>query len=544
MSPERIVFRCARDGLAATLEGGLLGGYDGAGAWSLILGNIAPGDEQLMVETHEGLHHELQASTAYGRVTASARLLARRGFRSAALTELFFDMVDRSHGTHEAFATTVSASVVGVARARELFTGNTDYLGHLDRGHGLAGPATLPWRIRETASASVLRAVMSPEALFDVLARGFDRLTRRAFDEGDHPDVRLAAFERAGGPDTWAYLVRDLAAEFPDHALDAGDPDRRELPDDADLDRVRAFEEDVVLRRCYEHVSDVLAREGLRTIPWDRQLEAAELFKDEVGRVDPELGERLAVVAERRPVLDDALEYDRQGIELRGPLPARTVDVDTTLASLRAFQSWDVDGDPHVCGVWLGRRVARKQFAFQDELPDPVVALMAPMRFPDGEVLVFGLLPSDWTPRQVQDVLGDVPLLVLTTHHTLTDDGTTALLRTVEPVFVLMDLPVAWHVEDWLRQDAAVRMALVPLDGFEGGDLLLLAFDVDRSPGFRFVHVGGRTAVSLLAERLRLRHGDRLEITAEVLREDAVALNYALNHVLGAWRVLDQDGVE
>lgn len=127
--------------------------------------------------------------------------------------------------------------------------------------------------------------------------------------------------EHAGVPGTWAGLVRDLAAEFPDRALDEGAPDRRELPDDAEVDRVRAFEEDVLLRRCYEHVSGGLAREGLRTIPWDRQLEAADLFKDEVARVDPELGERPAVVAGRRPVLDDALEYDRQGIELRAPLP-------------------------------------------------------------------------------------------------------------------------------------------------------------------------------------------------------------------------------
>ncbi len=101
-----IIFACARDGLTRTLEQGLLGGYDGAGAWVLAMPNLRGDSEQLMVETHEGLHHELQTSSGLGLVSAMALLLARRGFRPHALAELFQGLANDSTHTHEVFATT------------------------------------------------------------------------------------------------------------------------------------------------------------------------------------------------------------------------------------------------------------------------------------------------------------------------------------------------------------------------------------------------------------------------------------------------------
>jgi len=62
MAPES-GFKCGRLGLDATLKFGLLGGYDGVGAWALTLANIRDGDEQWMAELHEGMHHELQISS-------------------------------------------------------------------------------------------------------------------------------------------------------------------------------------------------------------------------------------------------------------------------------------------------------------------------------------------------------------------------------------------------------------------------------------------------------------------------------------------------
>jgi hypothetical protein len=160
------------------------------------------------------------------------------------------------------------------------------------------------------------------------------------------------------------------------------------------------------------------------------------------------------------------------------------------------------------------------------------------------DVVRLGLLPTTTTPRECQNLLGDVPLLVLTTHYTLVDDDVADRLRRVEPVFVLMDLPVGWHVDDWFRQGTDVRMALTPLEGAGPVELDMVAFVVADAPGFRFVHVGGKVGVSLLVERLRQRYGDRLAISGELVRDDATAFNLMLNHVFGAWHVLDQDAVD
>ncbi|GAA0713771.1 hypothetical protein Drose_26145 [Dactylosporangium roseum] len=83
-----IAFRCEHGGLPDLLGTGLLGGYDGAGAWTVVLPALRDSDEQQLVETQEGLHHELRVSSAWGLVSAMASLLAMRGTRPAsALSE-------------------------------------------------------------------------------------------------------------------------------------------------------------------------------------------------------------------------------------------------------------------------------------------------------------------------------------------------------------------------------------------------------------------------------------------------------------------------
>jgi hypothetical protein len=515
--PHRVVFSCARSGLAQTLRQGLLGGYDGAGAWILALDSIRDGDEQLMVETHEGLHHELQASSGFGLVSAMVLLLAQRGTRPHALKELFHGLVGSSRLTHELFATTLSASVAGIEQTRTILRDNPVYLGYLERGLALGGGPDTPPRYRGTAAAAVLRCCMAPAGVFDLLELGFGQISRQRLPvRGGVPDERLVAFEEAGG-----------AAGWPEEA--------------AELD------EEALLRQCYERTCAVLAGAGLPSVSWTEQEQVAHALTEAVGRADAGLAQRLNIVTGRRPVVDDGLEFDRQKVVLRERLPAEIIDLATAQTSLSAFVAGAADGEPHACCVWLSRRVAEKQFAIPPGvmLPDLLVALLARARAPDGSAVVrLGLLPSSTTPRQCQDLLGHVPLLVLTTHYTLAGEATAARLRRVEPVFVLMDLPVAWHVDDWFRQGAGVRMALVPLEGVGAAELDMVAFAVDRVPGFRFVFAGGKAGVSLLVERLRRRHGDRLAISGTLIRDNAVAFNLMLNHVFGAWHVLDQDAVE
>lgn len=49
---------------------------------------------------------------------------------------------------------------------------------------------------------------------------------------------------------------------------------------------------------------------------------------------------------------------------------------------------------------------------------------------------------------------------MLTTHYTLTRSNALAALQQVEPVFVVMDLAVAWHVDGWIRQGATIRFGI------------------------------------------------------------------------------------
>jgi hypothetical protein len=544
----RVTFSCARDGLAQTLERGLLGGYDGASAWVLALPNIRDGGEQLMVETHEGLHHELQASSGVGLITAMALLLAQRGTRPLALKQLFRMLAEDSRETHEVFATTLSASIAGVEQATTMLRDNPVYLGYLKRGLALGGSPATPWRYRETAAAAVLRCCMAPAGVFDLLGLGFGTVSGQSLPvSGGLPDQRLTAFEDAGGPACWPQLLGELAASHPDQFDLERSVDGRQLPDGAgELTERRRFDEEILLPRCYELVRSVLDGVGLPSVAWNEQEHVAQALKDSVGQVDSELAQRLNVVTERRPILDDGLEYDRQKVVLQDPLPVQIMDA-TAPGALRAFCAEDADGAPHACGVWLSRRVAEKQFAIPPDVrfPELVVALLVRARTPDGSSVVrLGLLPSSMTPRECQALLGDVPLLVVTTHYTLTDDNVARRLRQAQPVFVLMDLPVAWHVADWIRQGADVRMALVPLQGVGPAELDMVAFAIDRVPSFRFIWIGGRVGVSILVERLRRHHGDRLTISSEMIRADAAAFNLLLNHVLGAWHVLDQDAVE
>lgn len=549
MSPPRprIEFACARDGLAGTLERTLLGGYDGAGAWLLAVGNIRDAEEQLLVETHEGLHHELQSSTALGLTAAMAIMLSRRNVRPYALADFFRTAVENTRDTHEVFATLLAASVVGLERTHDLLSDNQEYLGHLRRGLRLGGPDGA-WRLRKTAAAAVLRCCMAPAGVLGLLQSGFGSAAQWPVrPAGGWPDERLRAFEAADGAARWSRLRAALEEENPTEFRRETDPDRREPPPDAaGLSMARHYDEQVLLRRCYEETRAVLDDAGLPSVPWAEQERVARELRGAVASVDAELAERLSIVTERRPVVDDGLEYDRQGVLLRERLPAQLIDPATTRAMLSAFIARDAEGDPFACGVWLASEVVRKQFSLPDglELPPTVTALILPARDADvSPVVRLGLLASGTTPRQAQDLLGDVPLVVLTSHYSLTNADLHRLLSRVEPVFVLMDLPVRWHVDDWFRQGAAVRMALTPVEG-AGAAIDLLALGVDAAPNLVFLCLGGRVGTSVLAESLRRRYGDRLPVDADLLRADANAVNLVLNIVFASWHLLDQNAVE
>ncbi|MBE1489168.1 PHP domain-containing protein [Plantactinospora soyae] len=500
-------FACSRDGLATVL----LGGYDGTGSWSIAAPQMRGDDEQLLVETHEGLHHELQSSTMYGLVASLSAQLSGRGVSRYRLREAFQEMVDRSQHVHEVFATTLAAEVTGIGLARRLLAGNTAYTGHLDTGLELAGSGA-PDPRRASVAAAVLRCCMAPAGVTALISGGFRSLSRAHLTADDlTPDARLERFR----------VVR-AAAEF-DRLL---------------CDMTGAAEQDL-MRACYEQTRHILDQAGLPSVAWSDQAEVAAALRAAVGAVDTDLADRLNIVTERRPLLDDGLEYDRQKVVLRDRLPVEVCVLTDAEQAGRSF------GGSFACAVWMSRAVLAKQFRLPETppLPDLVAALIDGGGSEPGVRL--GLLPDGMTPGEVQTWLGPVPVVALTTHLTLSNREADARLRRSSPVFVLMDLPVAWHVDDWLRRGATVRLALTPLESpFGGVELWLAAFAIDRRPGLRFLAVGGKVGVSVLVERLRQRHGERLVIDGGFLSAEAGAVNAVLTRVFDTWHVLDQDAVE
>jgi hypothetical protein len=541
------VFACESTNLRSTLEGGLLGGYDGAAAWSLHLMAMRSADEQEMVEHHEGLHHELQASSAWGLTSAMALMLARRGTRPMTLHDTFDVMVEASRQTHECFATVLAATLNGVDEAQELLDGNELYLGYLERALNLV-PANEPWELRSAGIAAVLRAAMAPTAVLALLDAGFLKLSPASLDLAiDGPDSRLAAFEQTVTNEGWTAVFDAIRDESPEHWVGGSIGRRAPLPDDPDeLAELRRFEEAVVGPFCHRYVRQVFEQAGRATLGHDQQALMAGKLKAAVTAVDAELGNRLQLITERRPILDDALEYDRQRVRLRNRLSVELLTPDETVANVDAF-TVHLDGDTsYVCAAWLDERAARKQFEFPIDsvLPDVLICLLVRAATPDGlEVARIGMLPPDSTPRSIQDKV-PVPLLVVTTHLTLTHPEPLAVLQRVEPVFVVMDLPVAWHIDDWIAQGATVSFGLTPLAGDLPGNLWLAAFGLDMSGGMRFLSIGGKVGVSLLVERLRQRHTERFVFDGEVIYGDLAGINLAVSHVVGTWHVLDQDGAE
>lgn len=477
-----------------------------------------------MTEMHEALHHELQRSSGWGLLASGAGILARSGFRRHALREVFLRLVDQSRDSHETYATTLSAIVTGVDAARELLAGNREYLAYLDRGLALVDvDGDWSWQFRGAAVDAVLRVCLRPAVSLDLLGRGFRQLGSGDVGDGrDSPDQRLAVFEQTGGPQSWTPLFAALLAEFPDRGGDASSVRLR--AGSPEFEQLRQFEEEVLGPRCHAHVCEVLDRAGLASVGSRQQSALATAYRDAVAEVSPETAALITVARERLAAHEDGLELHRQRVLLRAPLTAELVPV-----------AEPAGGQDHVCGLWLDGAVAKGQFAFGgQDVPERFAAIATV----SGAAIRLGLLPDGVTPTQCQAVLANRPLLVLTTHHTLARHGDLlAMLHTIEPVFVVMDLPVERHVAQWAAGGILVRTATRDL-----GDFTLLMLAVTRNHPFRFLCIGTPAGMYLLADRLRRRYPGQVVLEPTLLDEHPAATGYAVDFILNAWHLLKQGG--
>jgi len=309
--------------------------------------------------------------------------------------------------------------------------------------------------------------------------------------------------------------------------------------DSPEFDHLRRFEEEILMPRCHAHACTFLDGLGLPSIGFRQQSALATAFQTAVRDADPEFAAQLELVHERRPIHEEALEYNRQRIWLRGRMPAEVIAPEEAKELFRSARG----GAGFVCGVWIDRQVALGQFDLEADVPDPLVAIAA---VDDSESrLRLGLLPDGIAPVACQAMLGGSPLVVLTTHHTLARHADVlALLQTIEPVYVLMDLPVNRHVKQWIDAGIVVRMAHVELGPLlpDHAGMTLLIFAVTRNHPFRFLCLGADASVAVLADQMRRRYPEQITDDASLIEEYQPATVAAVEFVLGSWHVLQQGG--
>src|SRR5262249_58608761 len=111
--------------------------------------------------------------------------------------------------------------------------------------------------------------------------------------------------------------------------------------------------------------------------------------KAAVTDVDAGYASRFDLVTERRPLFEEALEYHRQRVWLREPLPVEVTRPEQTLRDTSLFRSRSGTGQSYVCGLWLDRRVAQEHFDLGPaEVPDSFAALTAVVNDNDGRTRV------------------------------------------------------------------------------------------------------------------------------------------------------------
>ena len=163
----------------------------------------------------------------------------------------------------------------------------------------------------------------------------------------------------------------------------------------------------------------------------------------------------------------DLLEFSRQAITLRPRLPLEILarEETETLALVEGLLVQQGTEQEHLCAFWTDPQLLDKQFVVEDPNLEAQVCLFTRSRNAEGQpVARIGLLDPQHTARQLQEIVAPTPLLVLTTQSALVHEEVAAALATVEPVFVLMDLPIGWHVDHWVRQGARVRYAVATVD--------------------------------------------------------------------------------
>ncbi|MEO7261787.1 MAG: hypothetical protein ABI047_11105 [Jatrophihabitantaceae bacterium] len=386
---------------------------------------------------------------------------------------------------------------------------------------------------------------MHPQRALDATGSLPDGLVPKLLGGPDCPDERLGAFEAHTDPAAWVGLLGELQAADPGHHRDIQGRRLTEPKDLPALSQQWRHEVQTVQRRCYELAADILSAAGSVTLGWSALPSAAATAVAAVTAVDPELGALMRTVEGEPGPETDVLEFDRQKLKLRDRLPVEWIHSPAdTLTMLDGFAVVDpATGDSHIYGLWLETAMLAKQFMHVPVLPqEHTVVLLA--RAPDGaggQVARLGRIDPDTSVAQAQQLLGDRPLVAITSHSYLVDGPAAALVDDADPVFVLMDLPIGHQIRHWISQDSPVSWAVAPVD--EQREVSVLVIATERASHLVFFSIGGMLAHGALLERLRQTLDPaKFRHDSNTLVEALPGLRLAIQAIMATFHLLDQDG--
>ncbi len=504
----RIVFACADDGFESGSARGVLGGFDGRDARDLHAYAVSPGDEQLLVSIHEHLHHELQWSTAWGLVAAMSGLLADAGVGTESHRRIAALLNGGARMVHERFATTVSVGVLGVPKGRELLSGNVRYLGYLEAGLALGGPADgAPWQFRESAAQMLLRALMQPRELLDLARRGLDGIRIRDLAAIPSPDRRLELIPSAG--DWWAGTFARLLARHPERGGDLGGTWGRVLPrDENGMEAMRAFEETVLIPELAHVAAERLRENGFEILDPAEYLEVVELLRSSFMALAPS-DWQVEVLTDRRPTSHEPLGAERERVRLH-PTPAigELHDAGALAAYGRDFLH-ELGGSAAVLAIFLTGDAYATQFSLADLAgKPPILALAGWPRLADGTRRVpLTLLRPGMPPADLAGMFETLPVVTVTTLSVTREAHFRDQVLALEEVFVLIDLPLNLQVRLWVEDGWDVQVAAIDLQAANG--LTLLLFRLRDLVNVWFLAYRSIAGFGELAQLLD-RHPDRL----------------------------------
>lgn len=529
------VFRCAGRGFEAVADETLLGSFDGRDQRELHAHQISDRRVQLLVSMHERLHHELQWSSVWGVTAAMSGLLADAGIDSDRFRRVAGHANSSARHVHEVFATTIGVGVLGVPEGRLLLAGNRSYLDYLEAGLRLGGAnEAWPWQFRESAIQMLLRSLMQPVELLELVDRGLGRLRLRDLAGTEYQPDRafLAVADEAGG--WWEACFADLLDSYPERGGDRGDTWARVLPEDSEaMETLKEWEETILIPALQEEATRRLSQVGFRVLSQEEYLQAVESLRESFAQYAPDTWS-VEILTGRRRMQQEPLGAEREMIRLRQhKYKLHLIEPEDFSSDASRFLRHEPR--PHVLAVYALPVVLKSQFASTDWLPQSGPATLGLVGELEGDVIPLAVLDRSVTPGELTRMFSSLPTTVVTTLTTTRERQFQDNVMELDEVVILVDLPLRLQVDAWLRISPQVRFRVMRLEG--SLPLEMTVFHLDDLPNCWFVSLRSHEGFAELAQLID-GHSDALVHDLRVSEDSLASITSAVRWILTTWSTL------